>query len=294
MSGIFAARPRPALAGVRRTARAVPGLALVGMSGLGLLVLIALCAPWLAPHDPRLPAGAAFAAPGPGHPLGTNGTGQDVASRLVWGARHVLTVAVVATGTGVAIGVLLGPLAGLVGGRVDVVVMRLVDIVVAIPRLPLLILIGAMTAASAVGIALVLGLLAWAPVTRVLRTRALVLRTSGYLRASWGFGAAPLHLLRHHVLPAMAPVVLAEALLVAQHAVLAEAGLAFLGIADPTALSWGLDLHRALVEPGLYFTPAWTWAALPFGAAISLVLGVFALTAIGWEPRLLPRAGALT
>jgi peptide/nickel transport system permease protein len=261
----------------------------VGAGLVTLLALTALLAPVLAPHDPAVPSGPSFAAPSPEHLLGTNNLGQDVVSRLMWGAQASLTVAAGATALAVGIGVAVGVAAGLAGGLADVVAMRVVDVLVALPRLPLLVLVAALSGAGGPAVAVLIGLLAWAPIARVLRGQTLSLRNRGYVHAARGFGGGPAYLVRRHLVPALAPLVVAEVIVVAGNAVLLEASLAFLGLADPTTVSWGLDINRALTEPGVYFTPAWLWWVLPTGVVISLAIGSFTVLGVGLEPLLNPR-----
>lgn len=265
-------------------------LALTGAALVAVLLVAAMFAPLLAPYDPAVPAGASFAAPSHDHLLGTNNLGQDVMSRLIWGARAALAVAAGAAGLAIGLGVVVGVGSGLAGGVVDIVAMRAVDILIAVPRLPLLVFVAALAGAGGPTVAVLIGLLAWAPVARVLRGQTLSLRGRGYVRAAWGFGGGWVYLARRHLLPALGPVLVAEVIVVAGNTILLEAGLAFLGLADPTGVSWGLDINRALAEPGIYFIPAWSWWVLPTGAAISLAIGAFTLLGVGLEPVLNRRA----
>ncbi|WP_433873134.1 ABC transporter permease [Saccharopolyspora sp. CA-218241] len=248
---------------------------------LVLLCLVALAAPLLAPFAPDAPAGPSLAGPSASHLLGTDALGHDVVSRLLWGARWSLPAAGLAAGVATALGVSAGVVAGLATGVAGAIADRVVDIALAVPRLPLIVLVAVLAGPGRVTVPVLIGLLAWAPMARVLRGRVRVLRRAGYVDVGRGFGAGPLHLARRHLLPAVAPLLAAEAMLVASGAVLMEAGLAFLGLGDPTAVSWGLDLHRALGEPGVLLTGAWTWWVLPTGLAVAVTSVAFALLATG-------------
>ena len=265
------------------------GVAVTGAGLVALLVVAAVLAPVIAPYAPDVPSGPSFAPPSLDHPVGTNNLGQDMLSRLIWGARTSLTVAVGAATLALAIGVVVGVAAGLVGGIVDVVAMRVVDVMLAVPRLPLLVLVAALAGAGWLTVTVLIGLLFWPPMARIVRSRALSLRGRGFVEAARGFGAGLLYLIRRHLLPALGPVVAALFIAVASNAVLLEASLAFLGLADPTAVSWGLDINRALAEPGIYFTSAWLWWVLPTGFAITLAIMGFTLLGVGVEPVLNPR-----
>lgn len=246
---------------------------------VALLVVVGIAAPVLAPHDPQLPAGPALAPPSTEHLLGTNNLGQDILSRVLWGARTSLAVAATAAVVAVGLGTLVGVTAGLIGGWTDTVAMRVVDIVIAIPRLPLLVLVAALVGAAGSVVAVLIGLLAWASIARVLRAQTRSLRGRGYVSAARGFGAGTRYLLRRHVVPSLSPLLVAETVMVAGSAILVEAGLAFLGLADPTRVSWGLDINRALAEPGVYLTTAWLWWVLPTGLVI--VATVLSITMLG-------------
>jgi len=265
-----------------------PG-AVAGASLLALLVAVAVLAPLIAPYGPAVPSGRSLDAPSLEHLLGTNNLGQDMLSRLIWGARASLTVAAGAALLALGIGVVVGVGAALLGGVADVVAMRVVDVLLAVPRLPLLVVVAALAGAGRLTVTILIGLLFWPPVARIVRSRALSLRRRGFVEAARGFGASLPYLIRRHLLPALGPVVVAEFIAVASNAVLLEAALAFLGLADPTAVSWGLDINRALAEPGIYFTSAWLWWVLPTGLAITLVIMGFTLLGVGLEPVLNPR-----
>lgn len=264
-------------------------LALVGAALLLLVVAVAVLAPVLAPYDPHALSGQSLEPPSARHLLGTNDIGQDLFSQLVWGARTTLTVAVGAAVVTVAVGIAVGVGAGLLGGAADVVAMRLADVFLAVPTLPLLVLLAALAGPRRWNLVVVIGLMVWPVVARVVRSETLTLRGRGFVGSARGFGAGPLYVMRRHLVPALGPLVTAAFVNVAAVAVLLETGLAFLGLADPTAVSWGLVLNRALTQQGLYFTPLWTWWVLPAGFAISTAVLAFTFLGVGLEPVFNPR-----
>ncbi|MDQ3146857.1 MAG: ABC transporter permease [Actinomycetota bacterium] len=238
----------------------------------------------LAPHDPRAIAGDALERPSADHLLGTNDVGQDIFSGLLWGARSSLVVAVVAAGMTVLLATIIGAGAGLIGGWVDKVVARGLDVVLAFPGVPLIVLVAALAGTSRLAVILVVGLIGWPPLARLLRSQVLSLRQRGFVRAARGFGGGPGHVLRRHLVPALGPLLVAGFVEWAATAVFLEAGLAFLGLGDPTAVSWGNILNRALALPGLYFTGMWTWLVLPAGLAITVVVVGLTFIGVGLEP----------
>lgn len=264
-------------------------LVLGGSVLLVLLALVAAFAPRIAPYDPRALSGPSLQSPSLHHLLGTDDIGRDILSQLVWGARSSLTVATGAAALAIVIGTLVGLGAALAGGVLEIAVMRLVDVALAIPLLPLLILVGSFVGARPGSLLLVIGLLSWPVTARVVRSQALSLRQRGFVRAARAFGAGPLYLMRRHLVPAVAPLLVSGFVSIAAHAVLLEAGLAFLGLGDPVGVSWGLMLNRALLHQGLYFTPLWTWWVLPTGVAITLAVLGFTFLGVGLEPVFNPR-----
>lgn len=265
-------------------------LILTGGGITAAMTLTALLAPLLASFDPRELAGDALLPPSARHLLGTNNLGQDILSQLIWGARDSLTLAVGAASLAVAVGILVGVGAGLVGGLTDLIAMRIVDLFLAIPRLPLLILVATLVGANRISLIAIIGAMTWPILARKLRSQTLSLRHRGYVGSARGFGGGILYVMRRHLVPALGPLIIASFVLVASNAILLEASLAFLGLADPTGVGWGLMLNKALLQPGLYFTSVWLWWVLPAGFAITLAVVGFALLGVGLEPILNPRA----
>lgn len=187
------------------------------------------------------------------------------------------------------IGGLVGMGAALVGGWLDTVLMRLADVFLALPGLPLILLVAALLGPSPYTVLAVLGLLGWPRLARVLRSQALSLRRRGFITCAGGFGAGPLYILRRHLVPGLGPLLVTGFVNVAGIAILVQAGLAFLGLSDPTEVSWGAMLNRALAYPGLYFSLLWTWWVLPAGAAITVAVLGFTFLGVGLEPNFNPR-----
>lgn len=265
-------------------------LLMLGAFLVGGFTLVALLAPWLAPYDPQALSGPGLAPPSPAHLLGTNLIGQDILSQVIWGARSSFAVAVGAATLAVIVGVLVGVGAGLLGGVVDTLAMRTVDVLLAVPNLPLIVLVAALTGASRMGLILLMGLLFFPPISRVVRSQALTLRQRGFVESAQGFGGGVLYVIRRHLVPALGPIIVAEFVVISGNAVSLEAALAFLGLGDPTGVSWGLMMNNALATPGIYFTSAWMWWVLPAGFVITLAILGFAFLGVGLEPVINPRA----
>lgn len=264
-------------------------LAIAGLLLLAVLSLTAVFAPQLAPYDPRALVGAALQPPSAHHLLGTNDVGQDLFSQLVYGARASLTVAAGAASIAVIISVIVGAGSALFGGFIELAAMRVVDVFLALPMLPVSVLVAAFIGGRRENLILLIGLLTWPGPSRILRSQTRTVRQRGFVQSSLGFGAGPAHIMRRHLLPALAPYIVADFVTVAGHAVLLEAGLAFLGLGDPTGVSWGLILNRALAQQGLYFSDLWIWSVLPAGLAITLAVLAFSFLGVGIEPAMNPR-----
>ncbi len=264
----------------------------IGAVLVGGLAVVAVLAPQLAPYDPRAspPPGPGLDPPSGEFPLGTTLVGQDVLSQVIWGARSTMIIAVGAPAVAVIIGVLVGVGAGLRGGLVDLLAMRIVDVLLAVPRLPVIVLVSALTGASRLGLIALMGFLFWPPIARIVRSQTLTLRQRGFVSAAGGFGGGVLYVIRRHLVPALGPLLVSVFVAFAENAVTLEASVAFLGLGDPTGVSWGLMMNEALATPGIYFTDAWTWGVLPAGFAITLVIAGFAFLGVGLEPIVNPRS----
>lgn len=262
---------------------------LAGSALLALVALAAVFAPLLATHDPTAVSGPALQPPSPSHWLGTDIPGRDLFAQLVFGARASLSVALIA-GTLAMIGaVIAGVLPGLVGGFADALSARAVVFLLALPGLPLLILVGSLAGDSRLGVILVIAFVGVAPNARILRSQTLSLRQRGFITAARGFGGGPLYVLRRHLVPGLGPLIVIGFVNWAGVAIGLEAGLTFLGLGDPTGVSWGLTLNRALEEPGIYFSDMWTWWVLPAGLGITAAVLGFTFLGVALEPRFNPR-----
>jgi peptide/nickel transport system permease protein len=234
--------------------------------------LVALLADLIALYPPSAYVGAPVKPPTFAHPLGTNDVGQDVLSAVLHGSRVSILVAMAAGGAVSAIALLVALPAGLLRGPVDAVLMRIVDVLMAVPHLPLMIVLAALLGPGLGNVILVIVALGWVRPARTLRAQVLSLRSRGYLHSARLFGGGWLYLTRRHLLPALAPLVAAAFVAQAGRAVMLEAALAFLGIGDPTVHSWGMMMRHALDFRGVFLTPAWQWWLIPPGVCLTLLI----------------------
>lgn len=279
---LFAERFRRSFRGIGRFFRQVwkHPKGRLGLILVLLLIFTALFAPWIAPYDPYdvTQRAAKGLSPSWEHLLGTTiTTGQDIFSMLIYGTRVSLTVGLV---TGLAIcllGAVLGILAGYVGGIADTVIMRIVDIMLVIPTLPLTIVLTNLFGKSYFMIVLIFTLFGWTGLARVVRSLVLVLKNANYVKAAELAGAGRWHIMMRHILPGVSHLLIMNTALSCAGIMVAEAGLSFLGLGDPTAISWGKMLAEAQSGGALLFGH-WWWIIAP---GIGIFVSVFAFMRIG-------------
>lgn len=263
-------------------------LALVGLAMLALFGLLAALAPSLSPHDPE-EMYTPMLPPTRLHPLGTNDIGQDILSELLYGARFSLLIGFLSAAASTAIGLCLGLISGYYD-RLGFAIMRAVDVFLAIPRFPLIILMAAFLRPGLGTLIIFFVLFGWPRTTRLVRSQVLTERNREYMDAARLIGASDLRILSRHLLPSTIPITLVQLIMEFQHVILAESGLSFLGLGDPTIKSWGAILHYAFEYPTIFISDVWVRWVVPPGACITLV--VLALTLVGFslegwaEPRL--------
>ncbi len=256
---------------------------------LGAVTAMALGASWLTSFTPQEFAGAPYLPPGGSHPLGTDDIGHDNWTLLVYGARQSLIIGLLGATIATVAAAVAGLVAALHPAGIGTALMAVVDILMALPALPLMLLVAALVQPGALGTALVIGLLGWAVPARVLRSQGLAVATSGYVAFAGRFGAGTWYVVRTHLLPAVAPLVVATAVAQLGRAIAQEATLAFLGIGDPLRPSWGLILRQALDDPGIWFTTRWMWWVTPPATCIAVLLVGCTMLGIAVESRIDPR-----
>jgi peptide/nickel transport system permease protein len=266
--------------------------AFVGAAIYALIVVTAIFADKLAPHDPReiLRAGrrvARYLPISPEHWLGTTSSGRDVLSQLIWGTRSALQVGLTAAIVVVAIGTLMGLLAGYLGGWVDKLITRLADIVLSMPFLPFMLVLAALTTPGTTGVVACVALLLWPNTARVIRSQVLSLRERAWVEAARVTGCSNTRIMFVHILPQVLPLAALYGSVAIGWAILAEASASFLGFGDPNTISWGVMLQEAYANQALG-RGAWNWFTPPGLAIVSMVLAGFMISR-GSEKLLFPK-----
>jgi peptide/nickel transport system permease protein len=259
--------------------------AVAGLVILLLVFLLAALAPVLFPFSPWDMQGAPFSPPGEdGFLLGTDSLGRDVAADIAYGAHVSLLIGAVSTVAAVSFGVVLGALAGYLGGAVDDIIMRLTEFFQTVPSFILAVVLVAIFTPSLLSIVIAIAVVSWPPVTRVVRAEFMTLRTREFVQAAEVLGRSRFAIAFREILPnALSPIIVLGSLMVAS-AILLESALSFLGLGDPNLMSWGfmIGAGRSVIRL------AWWMSVFP-GLAIFLTVLALNLVGEGLNDALNPR-----
>ena len=268
------------------TIRSRPSAA-IGAFVLSLIIVAAVLAPWIAPYGLHDQVGPVFGRPSWSHPLGLDDGGIDVVTLLIWGARISLVVGFAATLVSMIIGGTIGVLAGYFGGKTDTILMRITDYFLVIPDVPLMIVVAAIWGPSLFHIVIVIGILLWTSTARVIRAQVKSVRERVYVKRARSLGAGHARIVFRHVLPQVAPLLIANTVLTIAVAIFDETALSFLGLGDPSRMSLGKVIENAFQRAAIS-SGAW-WAIVPPGALVALVILSCSLIGGALEDRLNPR-----
>ncbi|MFD3337190.1 ABC transporter permease [Streptomyces sp. NPDC058700] len=265
-----------------------------GVAGVGILVLfglLALCAPlFISDQDLDVVKvdGPTLHAPTEGYPLGTDQAGRSILLMVIWGARSSLSIGLMATALTMVVGSVIGLVAGHYGGWTGKALMHLTDWFIALPSLPLAISLSAVLGQGATSITIAIGVTSWATTARLVRAQTLSVEARPFIERARALGANGRQVMLRHILPNVTPLILVSSTLTVASAILSEATLTFLGLGDPTGVSWGAMLNSAL-NGGAVTAGAW-WYLYPPGIAILIVVLGFTLTGRAVEHILNPRS----
>jgi peptide/nickel transport system permease protein len=242
----------------------------VGLAVLLFFIVLALVASWVVPYDVHTKVGAIYEAPSAKHPLGLDDAGVDMVSLLIMGGRTSLVVGFAAALVAMVIGGSIGIVAGYYGGVSDTVLMRITDYFLVIPDLPFAIIVAAVWGASLTHLIFVIAILLWTTTARVIRSQVRSVRERAYVKRARSLGAGDLRIIARHVLPQIGPLLIANTILTVAVAIFDETALAFLGLGDPSAITWGNIIEYAFLRTAIS-SGAW-WAVIPAGLCVALVI----------------------
>lgn len=260
-----------------------------GLAVIGLTVFVAIFGNLIAPYDPTASSLDTLQPPSTDHWLGTTESGEDVFSQLLVGTRTSVIIGFAAALISAVLGSAVGVASGYFGGWTDRILDAFENWFLVIPTLPLMIVLARLLDPSLWVLVAVIGLTSWAGTGRIVRAQVMTLRERAFVERARALGASDFYIIKTHVLPNTLPLIFANTVLIIAVAILSEAALSFLGLGDPSRISWGSMLENAFGS-GAPSAGAW-WYVIPPGLCITLL--VLAVTLIGFlyeeiiNPRLI-------
>jgi peptide/nickel transport system permease protein len=261
--------------------------ALFGLAVIGIFLFVAIFGSFLEPYDPTAKTGAVYEAPSTAHWLGTDDGGADMLSLVIAGTRVSLAVGFFAALVAMVIGGLVGVLSGFYGGKTDTVLMRATDYMLVIPDIPLMIIAAALFGRNLTNIIVIIGVIYWTSTARLIRAQVKSVRERVYVKRAQALGAGNGRLVFKHVLPQVAPLLIANTVLMVALAIFAETYITFLGLGDPSTISWGRLIENAFTGEAT-INDAW-WAIVPPGVCVTIVILACTMVGQSVEDSLNPR-----
>jgi len=252
-----------------------------------LFVFVAVFGALLAPQDPEASSTEVLEGPSGSHLLGTTEVGADVFSQLLVGARVSIVVGFSAAVISAVLGAAVGLTGGYFGGITDKLIDAFENWFLVIPQLPLMVVLARLLNPSLGVLIFVIGITSWAGTGRIVRSQVLTLKERAFVERARALGASDWHIIRRHILPNALPLIFANTVLIVAVAILAEASLSFLGLGDPTSISWGRMLEDGF-SAGAPSAGAW-WYMVPPGLCITVLVFAIGLLGYVFEQQLNPR-----
>lgn len=265
----------------------------VGFALLAIMILFAIFGPMIIPYDSSEQTGASFEAPSSSHLLGTNDIGQDILAELADGARTSLFLGISIAIFATLIGAIVGITAGYVGGWYETIMMRIIDVVLTLPFLPLMIVVSVYMGQGIFTEIFIITVLMWAGKARQIRAQTLSIKSLGPVQSATAMGANHLYIFKKHILPGVFPLLIPQFVAAVNAAILLESSLSFLGLGNPLQKSWGSILYYAN-NRSAFLTDAWAWWIVPPGICIVMVVLGFSFIGYFLEEKVNPRLSSYT
>lgn len=226
---------------------------------LFLLLLTAFFLVGVLTQDYIYPSGEILEAPSAAHIFGTDVIGVDIYGQVSKSYFNSMASGILAACGAAIMGAVMGLFAGYLGGAADNLISYILNVFLAVPQMPIMILVGSFFGQSRGNIVMIVALFSWAPIAKIVRATVITIRNSGYLKMAERYGGNLLYLFTRHMYRDILPLIVVNGLFVVGKAIIQESSLAFLGLSDPTARSWGLMINKAISYTGIYFTEYWKW-----------------------------------
>jgi peptide/nickel transport system permease protein len=262
-------------------------VAVIGLLVLLFFVVIAIIGPWIEPYSTTTQVGPVYAPPSGQHWLGLDDGGIDMLSEVIAGARVSMIVGFAGAAVAMIIGGGVGLLSGYFGNKTDIFLMRITDYFLVIPDVPLMIVAAAVFGRSTLNVVLIIGIIYWTSTARLIRAQVKSVRERVYVKRARALGGGHGRLVWKHITPQVAPLLVANTVLTIAIAVFAETYIAFLGLEDPSTISWGKLIQNSL-SGGAIFHKAW-WAIIPPGLCVTIVILAATMMGQAMEDALNPR-----
>lgn len=261
--------------------------AIIGLGIILFFLVVSILSQWIQPYSSSLPSCGVFEQPSMAHWLGCDDGGIDVMSLVLQGGQVSMFVGFTSAAMAVGIGSIVGILSGYFGGWIDTILMRITDYFIVIPQIVLMIVVAAVWGPSLSHVIIVIGALLWTSTARVIRAQVKTLRERTYIHRVESLGAGHARIIWRHIVPQLGPLLIANTILAVTVAIFNETALAFLGLSDPTAVTWGTIMEHAF-DRNAISAGAW-WAIVPAGVCVAaLIMGAY-LWGTSIEDALNPR-----
>lgn len=258
---------------------------------IGMITIFFLYGVTLYPHASSVPTGASLESFSLDHWLGTDNLGCDIYAQISQGYFRSLGIGIVVAVLSFLMGGIAGVAAGYIGGKVDIIVSFLINVFLSVPQLPIMIVMGAFVGQKTSNVIMILAIFSWARIAKQVRAKTKSIVEKDYIIMAKKYGGTPWYIFKTHMALEIMPLLSVVSLGVIGKAVIAEASLAFLGLSDPSAASWGMMMKKAMSFSGIYYTEYWKWWLMSPVLALIITIVSFRLLAKELEKHWIKEKG---